>query len=56
MASAIEVFAHAIDAARRVMAHSASFRDIAVDLYWVFGYTVLFFAIGVFLFRRKMVE
>ncbi len=49
-------FAHAIDAARDVMANSAGFGDIATDFYWVIGYTIVFFAIGVFLFRRKMVE
>ena len=49
-------FAHAIDAARDVMVHGAGFSDIAIDFYWVLGYTLVFFAIGVFLFRRKMVE
>ena len=49
-------FAHAIDAARDVMANGACFVDIATDIYRVIGYTVVFFAIGVFLFRRRMVE
>jgi ABC-2 type transport system permease protein len=49
-------FAHALDAARGVMMHGAGFGDIATDFYWVLGYTVVFFALGVFLFRRRMVE
>jgi ABC-2 type transport system permease protein len=49
-------FAHAINAARDVMVHGAGFNDIAVDFYWVLGYTLVFFALGTFLFRRKMVE
>jgi len=49
-------FAHAIDAARDVMAQGAGFSDIAIDFYWVIGYAIAFFAVGVFLFRRRMVE
>jgi len=49
-------FAHAIDAARDVMAQGAVFGDIAKDFFWVIGYTLVFLAIGVFLFRRQMVE
>ena len=49
-------FAHAIDSARDVMANGAGFSDIAIDLYWVLGYTIVFFALGVFLFRRRMLE
>ena len=49
-------FAHAIDAARDVMMHGVGFSDIAIDFYWVIGYTLVFFALGVFLFRRRMVE
>jgi ABC-2 type transport system permease protein len=48
-------FAHAIKAARAVMI-GADFSSIATDFYWVLGYTLVFFALGVFLFRRKMVE
>ena len=48
-------FAHAIKAARDVMI-GADFSSIATDFYWVLGYTLVFFALGVFLFRRKMVE
>jgi ABC-2 type transport system permease protein len=47
-------FAHAIDAARDVMLRGAGFSDIAVDFYWVLGYTVVFFAAGIFLFKRRM--
>jgi ABC-2 type transport system permease protein len=49
-------FAHAIGATRAVMAQGAGFSDIALDFYWVLGYTILFFTIGVFLFRRRMLE
>jgi len=49
-------FAHALDATRDVMVHGAGFSDIAIDFYWVLVYTLVFFALGVFLFRRRMVE
>jgi len=49
-------FAHALDAARDIMVHGAGFSDIATDFYWVLGYTLVFFALGIFLFRRRMVE
>ena len=49
-------FAHALDAARDVMVAGAGFGDIAEDFLWVLGYAVAFFALGVFAFRRKMVE
>jgi ABC-2 type transport system permease protein len=48
-------FAHAIDAARDAMI-GAGFSSIATDFYWVLGYTVVFFALGTFLFRRRMME
>jgi len=48
-------FAHAIEAARDVMI-GADFSSIAPDFYWVLGYTVVFFALGTFLFRWRMVE
>jgi ABC-2 type transport system permease protein len=48
-------FAHAIDAARDAMI-GAGFSSIATDFYWVLGYTVVFFALGTFLFRQRMVE
>jgi ABC-2 type transport system permease protein len=48
-------FAHAIDAARDAMI-GAGFGSIATDFYWVLGYTLLFFALGTFLFRWRMVE
>jgi ABC-2 type transport system permease protein len=49
-------FAHALYATRDVMIHGAGFGDIAVDFLWVLGYTIVFFALGIFLFRRKMME
>jgi ABC-2 type transport system permease protein len=48
-------FAHAIDAARDAMM-GAGFSSIATDFYWVLGYTVVFFTVGTFLFRWRMVE
>jgi ABC-2 type transport system permease protein len=48
-------FAHAINAARDAMI-GASLSTIATDFYWVLGYTLVFFALGTFLFRRRMVE
>jgi len=48
-------FAHAIGAARDAMI-GAGFSSIATDFYWVLGYTLVFFALGTFLFRRRMVE
>ena len=47
-------FAHAIDAARNIMLNGEGFTTIATDFYWVLGYTVAFFGLGVFLFRRRM--
>jgi ABC-type multidrug transport system permease subunit len=49
-------FAHALYAARDVMVHGVGFSDIAIDFYWVLGYTMAFFVLGVFLFRRRMLE
>jgi ABC-2 type transport system permease protein len=48
-------FAHAIDAARDAMI-GAGLSSIATDFYWVLGYTLVFFALGTFLFRRRMME
>ena len=49
-------FAHAIDATRAVMMYGVGFSDIATDFYWVLGYTLVFFALGIILFKRRMVE
>lgn len=48
-------FAHAISAARDAMT-GAGFSSIATDFYWVLGYALLFFALGTFLFRWRMME
>ena len=48
-------FAHALDATRDVMVRGVGFGAIATDFYWVVGYTFGFFAIGILLFRRRMV-
>jgi ABC-2 type transport system permease protein len=47
-------FAHALDATRDVMVEGAGIGDVAADLYWVVGYSIAFFALGVFAFRRRM--
>ena len=49
-------FAHALYAARDVMVQGVGFSGIATDFYWVLGYTLVFFTLGIFLFRRRMVE
>ncbi|HEX73804.1 MAG TPA: ABC transporter permease [Dehalococcoidia bacterium] len=49
-------FAHALDATRDVVVNGVGFSDIAIDFYWVLGYTLVFFTLGIFLFRRRMVE
>ena len=49
-------FAHALDASRDVMVYGAGFADIAIDFLWVIVYTIIFLALGIFLFRRRMVE
>jgi ABC-2 type transport system permease protein len=49
-------FAHALDASRAVMLTGVGFSGIATDFYWVIGYTLGFFAVGILLFRRRMVE
>ena len=48
-------FAHATNAARDIMMGSG-FSGIANDFFWVLGYTLVFFALGIFLFRRRMLE
>ena len=45
-------FVHAVDAARDVMM-GAGFGGITTDFYWVLGYTLVFFALGVFLFKWR---
>jgi ABC-2 type transport system permease protein len=49
-------FSHALDAARDVIVQGVGFGSIAIDFLWVLGYTIVFFAAGVFLFRRRMAE
>ena len=49
-------FSHALDASRDVMINGADFSDIAIDLLWVFGYTLVFVTLGILLFRRRMIE
>jgi len=49
-------FVHALNGMRGVMVQGFGFNEIATDFFWVLGYTVVFIALGIFLFRRKMVE
>jgi ABC-2 type transport system permease protein len=45
-------FAHAIDATRAIL-KGTDFGVIASNLYWVIGYTICFFALGILSFRWK---
>jgi len=45
-------FAHAIDAARAVL-NGSSVSGIVTDFYWVLGYTLVFFVVGIFCFRWR---
>ncbi|MBT8164584.1 MAG: ABC transporter permease [Acidimicrobiia bacterium] len=49
-------FAHALAAARDVMLDGAGLGDIAGDLYWVLGYTVVIVGLAVLAFRHRMLE
>jgi ABC-2 type transport system permease protein len=49
-------FAHALGAARDVMLDGAGLSDIATDLYWLVGYTVVAVGLAVLAFRHRMVE
>jgi ABC-2 type transport system permease protein len=48
-------FAHAVDGARAVM-RGAGFGDIIIDFYWIIGYTLLFFILGILCFRFKTTQ
>jgi len=47
-------FLHAMDACRDVVTRGASFTTILPDLYWLIGWTMALFALGIVLFRRSM--
>lgn len=47
-------FAHALYAARGVMIDGASLSDVASNVYWVLGYTVVLVALAVVVFRSRM--
>jgi len=47
-------FLHAIEACRDVISGGASLSSISHDFYWLIGWTVALFAIGIVLFRRSM--
>ena len=48
-------FIHAIDASRAVL-NGASLSAIILDIYWLVGWAVVLFAVGIVLFRRTMVS
>ena len=48
-------FIHAIDASRAVV-NGSSFSAITLDIYWLVGWAVVLFAVGIVLFRRTMVS
>ena len=48
-------FIHAIDASRAVL-NGSSFSAIMLDIYWLVGWAVVLFAVGIALFRRTMVS
>jgi ABC-2 type transport system permease protein len=48
-------FIHAIDASRAVL-NGSSFSAIILDLYWLVGWAVALFALGIVLFRKTMVS
>ena len=48
-------FIHAVDASRSVLSGS-SFSAITLDIYWLVGWAVGLFAVGIALFRRTMVS
>jgi ABC-2 type transport system permease protein len=47
-------FIHAINACREVVSGGISFSGISYDFYWLIGWTVALFAIGIVVFRRSM--
>ena len=47
-------FLHAMNACRNVISNGMSVSGISHDLYWLIGWTVAVFAIGIILFRRSM--
>ena len=49
-------FVHALTAVRSVMIDGVGFGDVATDLVWVLGYTVVVIALAIVVFRRRMVE
>ena len=49
-------FAHALDTTRAIMVDGAGFADVATGFLWVLAYSVAFLALGVFAFRRRMLE
>ena len=48
-------FIHGIDASRAVL-NGSSFSAITLDIYWLVGWAVVLFAVGIMLFRRTMVS
>jgi ABC-2 type transport system permease protein len=47
-------FLHAIDATRDVITRGFGFTDVLPDIYWLIGWAIVLFTIGIILFRRSM--
>lgn len=47
-------FSHAMDATREIVTRGAGLSVILTDIYWLAGWTITLFVLGVFLFRRNM--
>jgi ABC-2 type transport system permease protein len=48
-------FAHSIEAARGVLTRGVGLSGISTDFYWLIGWTMALFTIGIILFRKKMI-
>ena len=47
-------FAHAADAVRAILTKEVGFGVIATDFYWLIGWTIILFAAGIVVFRKRM--
>ena len=48
-------FSHAVDASRAIL-NGSPFSAIILDIYWLVGWAVVLFAVGIVIFRRRMVS
>jgi ABC-2 type transport system permease protein len=47
-------FSHAVEAARAVITRGSGFESVASDVYFLIGWAIVIFAIGIILFRQTM--